>query len=358
MENLSDSERRHAPRPGWLTKQIAFVRRHGVVRVTFLWAFLTVLCSTVLCQSIFAFFSVRPVGVALILPTLAPALIAPPSLYLLIRAIDLLGRAESGLEAQRERLETAVEIAQKQALKADTAARAKAQFLAHMSHELRTPLNAILGFSETIRDAHMGPIGSTIYQEYGGHIHSSGEHLLSLINDILDMSRIESGRMDIERAWWEGQEVTKECIALVEADAKAKNISLDDNGLSDDLKIFGDRRAVKQVLINLLSNAVKFTPNGGRVEIHGEGDAFGAARLTISDTGAGIAPGDLERIYEPFVRLEHAETGTGLGLPLAKGLVELHGGELTIESEIGHGTTVNVTFPGEGMNPEQPDATQ
>lgn len=341
----SGTDRREITRPTWIRRLAGVVRRHGVVHSTLFATLISVVGSTIFCHALYSFYGVPRVGVALIMPTLAPLVIAPPMLYVLIRAIDLLGRVESEVSEQRQRLQNAVEVAQQQALKADSAARAKSDFLAHMSHELRTPLNAILGFSETIRDTRLGPIGTEAYRDYAGHIHQSGTHLLSLINDILDMSRIESGKMELDRGRHDASELVNECWALVAAEAESKNLSFDTSGIETGLGVSGDRRAIKQVMINLLSNAVKFTPKDGRINVDAANDGANMVVLTVTDTGAGIAPEDIERIFEPFIRLEHAETGTGLGLPLAKGLVELHGGELSIESDPGSGTSVRATFP-------------
>jgi two-component system, cell cycle sensor histidine kinase PleC len=279
------------------------------------------------------------------MPTLAPAVVAPPMIYVLIRAVDLLGRAENRLQAHRERLQEAVKLARDQARKAEIAARAKSDFLAHMSHELRTPLNAILGFSETIRDTRLGPIGTESYREYAGYIHESGAHLLSLINDILDMSRIEAGQMELRVERHQAIDLVRESLAMIEGEANSKKITLDISGVAPDLTVRGDRRAIKQVLINLLSNAVKFTPTGGRVEVLGEMIGNEATELTVTDTGIGIPEESLEQIFEAFVMLGQAEAGTGLGLPLAKGLVDLHGGSLTIDSTPGAGTKAHVKFP-------------
>jgi len=266
-------------------------------------------------------------------------------IYVLIRAVDLLGRAENRLQAHRERLQEAVKLARDQARKAEIAARAKSDFLAHMSHELRTPLNAILGFSETIRDTRLGPIGTESYREYAGYIHESGAHLLSLINDILDMSRIEAGQMELRVERHQAIDLVRESLAMIEGEANSKKITLDISGVAPDLTVRGDRRAIKQVLINLLSNAVKFTPTGGRVEVLGEMIGNEATELTVTDTGIGIPEESLEQIFEAFVMLGQAEAGTGLGLPLAKGLVDLHGGSLTIDSTPGAGTKAHVKFP-------------
>jgi len=340
-------ERREVPRPAWLTVLAGFVTRRGVWPAVALASGASVVGSTVFCHLLYWLFDFAPTGFALVLPTLAPAVVAPLMIYALVRAIDLQGRTEAALRAQRERLDAALKAAQEQAMNADEAARTKTQFLAHMSHELRTPLNAILGFSETIRDQLLGPVGTEAYARYAADIHASGGHLLSLIDDILDMSRVEAGRVDLQRDHHDVSPLVEECLAIVRPEAEAKRHAVSGPEAADGLKVFGDRRAVKQVLINLLSNAVKFTPPDGRVVISAAGTVGGGVRFVVADTGAGIDEADLARIFEPFVRLEHAEAGTGLGLPLAKGLVELHGGALRIDSMPGRGTEVIVDLPGE-----------
>lgn len=344
-DNGFEVEQRRTPRPNWLVRQAAFVSKNGVFRSTLIFSAIAIAGSTILCHIIYQIFGVPQAAIALILPTLAPAVIAPPMIYILIRAVDLLGQAESGLKAQRERLQEAVKLSQDQARKADAAAHAKSDFLAHMSHELRTPLNAILGFSETIRDTRLGPIGTESYREYAGYIHDSGEHLLSLINDILDMSRIEAGQRELHVELHQAIDLVRESLALIEGEANSKKITLDISEVAPGLTVRGDRRAIKQVLINLLSNAVKFTPKGGHVKILGEFIGNEATEFTVTDTGTGIPEESLEQIFESFVRLGEAEAGTGLGLPLVKGLVNLHGGSLTIDSAPAVGTKVHVKFP-------------
>jgi two-component system cell cycle sensor histidine kinase PleC len=190
-----------------------------------------------------------------------------------------------------------------------------------MSHELRTPLNAILGFSETICDTRLGPMSTKSYREYAGYIHESGAHLLSLINDILDMSRIEAGQMELRIEQHQAIDLVHESMAMIVGEANSKKITLDISGVATDLTVRGDRCAIKQVLINLFSKAVKFTPTGGHAETLGELVENDATEFTVTDNGIGIPEEFLERIFGSFVRLEQAEAGTGLGLPLAKGLV-------------------------------------
>ena len=220
-----------------------------------------------------------------------------------------------------------------------------------MSHELRTPLNAINGFSEIMLSEMFGALGDARYKEYAKDIHNSGQHLLALINDILDMSKIEAGKMTLRFDPMSLQDVTEDAVRLIRNRAEAAGLQLlvDFPHLPE---IDADYRAVKQVLLNLLSNAVKFTPKGGRVTVRAEArrDMVGERlRISVQDTGIGIAKEDLARLARPFEQVEtqHAKTqaGTGLGLALTKSLVELHGGTLEMQSLPGHGTTVSFTLP-------------
>jgi len=231
--------------------------------------------------------------------------------------------------------------------RAEEASRAKSEFLANMSHELRTPLNAILGFSDIMKSELFGTIGDERYKGYAQDIHQAGTELIALISDILDMSQIDSGERGLEPEPIELKEVVGDVLRLIaprslEADIKTK-VALDDLPAT-----LADRRAVKQILLNLLSNAVKFTPDGGTIRIAGRAEQK-LVSLSVSDTGIGIAEADLPRIGKPFVQIENQYNkrykGSGLGLALAKSLVELHGGTLSVTSKLGEGTTVTVTFP-------------
>ncbi|HWA61150.1 MAG TPA: ATP-binding protein, partial [Caulobacteraceae bacterium] len=250
--------------------------------------------------------------------------------------------------------EEAAELARKYAdekVKAEAANKAKSEFLANMSHELRTPLNAINGFSEMMTAQMFGPLGDARYLEYAHDIHNSGQHLLALINDILDMSKIEAGKMNLRFEPLSVAELVEDCARLMRnrVDSAGLNLDLDIPPLPD---VEGDYRAIKQVILNLLSNAVKFTPRGGRVTVLAElrKEALGQRiRVSVRDTGIGIAKEDLARLARPFEQVEnqHAKTqkGTGLGLALTKSLVELHGGVLDLQSAPGQGTTVSFTLP-------------
>ncbi|WP_119419002.1 ATP-binding protein [Desertibaculum subflavum] len=227
--------------------------------------------------------------------------------------------------------------------------RAKTDFLANVSHELRTPLNAIIGFSEMMREEAFGPLGDGKYREYINDIHDSGSHLLRLINDILDLSKIESGKADLADEVIDLARVMRACVRIVAERAEEGGIALNSD-IAPGLKaIRGDERKMKQILINLLSNAIKFTTAGGRVEATVGLLASGEIEFAVADTGIGIAAEDIPRVTEPFVQvdsgLDRRYEGTGLGLTLTKAMTEQHGGRLEIESAVGAGTTVRVVLP-------------
>lgn len=235
--------------------------------------------------------------------------------------------------------------------KAEMADRAKTDFLANMSHELRTPLNSIIGFSESIQHQVFGPLEHEKYGEYIEIIHESAQHLLDLINDILDISKIEKRKLILREESLDVAAMVDGCCRLIEARAKEENICLKKRYSNDLPPLFADERAIKQILLNLLSNAVKFTSTNGLVTIGAEVTATGEFVITVSDTGIGMDEKSIETAMLPFGQVESIITkkyeGTGLGLPLSKGLVEAHGGTLEIESEVNNGTTVMVKFPPE-----------
>jgi two-component system cell cycle sensor histidine kinase PleC len=264
---------------------------------------------------------------------------------------EALQRAVVNLERSREE---AAELAQKYAaekLRAEEANRAKSEFLANMSHELRTPLNAINGFSEIMVGEMFGPLGDPHYKSYAQDILSSGQHLLALINDVLDMSKIEAGKMNLRFEPLRLEELAEDALRLIKNRAETAGLTLavDVPQLPE---VEGDYRALKQVLLNLLSNAVKFTPRGGRITVKAEArrDAMGERiKISVKDTGIGISAEDLARLARPFEQIEnqHSKTqqGTGLGLALSKSLVEMHGGALEMESQPGLGTSVSFLLP-------------
>jgi PAS domain S-box-containing protein len=235
---------------------------------------------------------------------------------------------------------------------AETASRAKSEFLANMSHELRTPLNAILGFAEIIRDRLLGPITDR-YAEYAQDIHSSGSHLLGIINDILDLSKVEAGRVDLVEEIVDLQTIIRSVVLLLRERVANAELTLKTELPDTLLLLRADERKLKQILMNLLSNAVKFTPPGGEILVHARVEGERGVMIEVADNGIGIAPEDIERALSPFgqvdSRLSRRYEGTGLGLPLARALAELHGGTLTLESALGRGTIVRITLPADRL---------
>ncbi len=238
--------------------------------------------------------------------------------------------------------------------KAKTAAEAQSQqksmFLANVSHELRTPLNAIIGFSEIIKDEVMGPVGHPQYKEYIADINSSGVHLLSLINDILDYSKAEARKLDVEVVDIDLSKIAHSCMRLVEPRANDAKVKLIENLPADHIILSADPKRMKQIILNLLSNAVKFTPEGGEVSMIVKEDILeGWVSLVVADSGIGIAAKDISKAMAPFGQIDSSISrryeGTGLGLPLSKKLTELMGGTFDIKSEVGLGTTITLTFP-------------
>jgi len=233
---------------------------------------------------------------------------------------------------------------------AELANRTKSEFLAHMSHELRTPLNAVIGFAEIIRDELYGALPDPRYRDYAGDIHRSGSHLLDIINDILDLSKVEARRLEIHREPLAPEEVISQAVRLVRDRATEAGLDLEIAIQPDAAEVVADRRLLKQILLNLLSNAIKFTPSGGRIDLHASAIIGGGLRLSIADTGIGMNEADIERALTPFGQAERAlsrrQEGTGLGLPLVAAFVEAHAGRLEIDSDPGIGTTVTVELPG------------
>jgi signal transduction histidine kinase len=229
---------------------------------------------------------------------------------------------------------------------AEGASQAKSQFLANMSHELRTPLNAIIGFSEVISAALFGPLDAR-YRDYAQDIHGSGHHLLRIINDLLDLSKVEAGRLELRESPVPIALIFETCRRMVDDRAAVAGVSLDFQ--PTDLAVSGDELRLEQVLLNLVSNAVKFTPTGGHVAVSAMLALSGEVVISVADSGIGMAPEDIPRALQPFGQIDNSlarpHGGTGLGLPLAQRLIELHGGTLTIDSELGKGTTVTVVLP-------------
>jgi signal transduction histidine kinase len=254
--------------------------------------------------------------------------------------VDLLRDRESAYQALR--------LAKDEA---EAANQAKSGFLATMSHELRTPLNAIIGFSEMMLREVLGALGNEQYRAYVGDIHASGTHLLQIINDILDLSKAEAGKIDLSEEVFDLRDIMRSVGQLTAGRVYAAELTQDVDLPENLPPLCGDERKTKQVLLNLITNAVKFTPAGGSIMISARWTLERGLALTVADTGIGIPQSDLERVLKPFEQVDSSlsrqHQGTGLGLPLVKAIMELHGGRLELKSELGVGTEVTVTFPPE-----------
>jgi signal transduction histidine kinase len=262
-------------------------------------------------------------------------------------------RAELRRQADRtvafEALETAKEAA-------EAADRTKSEFLATMSHELRTPLNAVLGFSELMVREIFGPLGDHRYRDYAQDIHSSGSHLLSIVNEVLDLSKLAAGKLELVEGWINVREIVHSACRLIRPRIDRAELSLTVKMPPDDLLAYADKRLLKQMLLNLLSNACKFTPPGGGIECVVSTDDAGMT-FAVVDTGVGIAAEHLDRVVRPFVQVDSSisrrHEGTGLGLALVAAMAELHGGRLRLDSKVGTGTTAVVVLPPSRIHPEK-----
>jgi signal transduction histidine kinase len=248
--------------------------------------------------------------------------------------------------AQAESARSSMQMAKETA---EAANRAKSEFLANMSHELRTPLNAIIGFSEMFVQKMFGPLGSGQYEAYSRDINRSGKHLLDIVNDLLDMAKIESGRVELNDAPVDVSEVIDACLRLFDERARDGGLTIAKEIAECLPALRADERIVRQIVMNLVSNAVKFTPKGGRVRVTAQRTPNRGLSIIVADNGIGIAAEDLEKVTEPFQQaeggLDRRYEGAGLGLALVKRFAELHGGSLAIESVLDEGTTTTVTFP-------------
>ncbi len=276
-------------------------------------------------------------------------------IYFLFLAKGLRSTALAMLEFRKQKdlliaeLEEAKSISDQARRKAEEANQAKSQFLATMSHELRTPLNAILGFSEVMTNQIMGPLDNPTYREYTANIHSSGTHLLNLINEILDLSRIEAGKFELHEQAMDLRDTLDDCHRLMRLRAENKGLELIEDYAPGMATIWADERAIRQICLNLLTNAIKFTPRGGMITIKATTEADGSQVVRVIDTGPGIPKEELPKALSAFGQgsLAHksAEGGTGLGLPIVQKLVELHGGTFELRSELRKGTEAIFKIP-------------
>ena len=276
-------------------------------------------------------------------------------IYFIFLAKGLYSTALAMLEFRTEKdgliaeLEEATSISDEARRRAEAANIAKSRFLATMSHELRTPLNAILGFSEVMKTELMGPIGTKVYKEYAGNIHDSGRHLLHLINEILDLSRIEAGKYELNEEPVRLADIVEDCHRLLKLRAEGKGIQVIEDFDLRLPQLWVDERAVRQVCLNLMSNALKFTPRGGLVTLSVRAAHDGGQIMSVRDNGPGIPKEEIPKVMQVFgqgsLAHQNAEGGTGLGLPIVKNLLELHGGSFDLQSELRKGTEAIATFP-------------
>lgn len=265
---------------------------------------------------------------------LEPVVGRPDRVVSVTRDVTDRRRHEDELRSAREKAEEAYDL--------------KTRFLANVSHELRTPLNAILGFSDLLRNEVYGPIANDKYMEYIQLIHDSGDHLLNVVNDILDMSKIEAGKFQVISEPFDAALVVRECVAMTMPQAQEANVHVK-TGIPERLgDLTADRRAIRQILLNLLSNAIKFTEPGGTVTISMKKTRF-RFLIKVADTGIGVPAGDIDSLGKPFFQVDNTysrqKEGTGLGLSVVKGLTELHGGDVLVESTVGVGTTITIDLP-------------
>ncbi len=287
-------------------------------------------------------------------------LLLDPTYAVLVFVVTYLVMVGLGIvEAQRLRRRSEQEREMALIL-AEAANRSKTSFLANMSHELRTPLNAILGFSEMMKREILGPVSPPKYRGYIEDIHHMGNHLLSLVNDVLEMSKVESGESQLSESEFPVHEVLRDCIRTVTAAYRDRSTDIIVDGQSSLPHLWGDRRMFTQMVLNLMSNAIKYTPESGRIRVSGVIAESGNFRLSVSDTGIGMSDQEVLEAFEPFRRVDHALAsnfeGIGLGLPLTKAMVEMHGGKLEIASISNHGTTATLVFPADRVR--DPNARQ
>lgn len=269
-----------------------------------------------------------------------------------------LQRTKTQLEGQAHSLIETTQKLTEARRQVEEASRGKSNFLSYMSHELRTPLNAIIGFSEVISQESFGPIGQPKYKDYAGDILIAGRHLLSLINDVLDYSKVESGKDELFEETFPVADTISGVVRMLRERISQQSLVIETTLPGDEICLHADERKLKQILINLLTNAIKYTEPGGRISLATRLPADGGLTLTVSDEGIGIAPEDIPKALGMFGQIRNSfsthKEGTGLGLPLSRSLVELHGGTFDIESEPGVGTTVTIHLPSERIVSRSP----
>ena len=271
------------------------------------------------------------------------ALIVAPIVFYSRDVIARLRTSRASLDEMSRRLAIAAE-------QAEQASRAKSAFLANMSHELRTPLNAIMGFSEVMKEQLLGPLHNSRYVTYAADIHASGRYLLGIINDILDLSKIEAGKMSLDQAEeFPLREALEGSLAICATLGERFGVQVNCELPPENVRLTAVERMIRQIMINLVGNAIKFTPAGGAVEVGGSRLVCGGYAVTVRDSGIGMSREDILKALTPFGQVQNKMTathaGTGLGLPLAKAMLELHGGQLEIDSEPGRGTFIMLKFP-------------
>lgn len=354
---------------GWMLNIVQIVQKDGVAGTFVLFVMLLVVAVSSMLAStlpIAMFAASIPVTAAVALNFvmrgsvqnyIMAAMAVTAQGYFTMLAHRLYSTTLATLEARAEKDALIGELEQAKA-KSDEARRhaeaaniAKSRFLAQMSHELRTPLNAILGFSEVMKSEVFGPHAVPTYKEYAADIHNSGVHLLNLINEILDLTRIEAGRYELNEEAVSLTQVVEDCHHLLKLRAKNRGITIHEVFEPDLPRLWADERAVRQICLNLLSNAIKFTPQGGEIWLKAGWTASGGQYMTVKDTGPGIPEDEIPIVLASFGQgsnaIKSAEQGTGLGLPIAKSLIDLHGGTFTLNSKLREGTEVIVTFPPE-----------
>jgi signal transduction histidine kinase len=293
-------------------------------------------------------------GLALLNVAVEGFVVAAPLILYSRRVIRQLARSRAELQTMSRRLAAAAEEARE-------SSQAKSAFLANMSHELRTPLNAILGFSEIMKDEHLGPVSNPRYLAYMADIHASGRHLLGIINDVLDLAKIESGKMSLDGASeFVLQPALEAALGMLGGLGDKHGVGLRCEWDAGDVRLVAVERMVHQIVINLVGNAIKFTTHGGMVVLRGAAQADGGYLLTVRDNGIGMTQDEIANALIPFgqnrTKMAVRHEGTGLGLPLAKAMMELHEGRLSVESQPNHGTCVSLFFPAACIAPARRQA--